>query len=128
MDSSISIIDQFKSLVIHIPASLINKVKRRSSYHPLIDISNIIPTESSLDHLAPSLTSVAVSVSSTKETTLNIESSLTFTNPVNVSLKIPYLKLDIGIENNPAITLDINNLDLKRGRGVSITQTWDTVS
>ncbi|KAJ3067768.1 hypothetical protein HK102_007342, partial [Quaeritorhiza haematococci] len=118
-------IDQFVSLKIPIPASLISKINplaslstsSPSSSASPIDISALLPSSPSalMKQLNPAVRSAVVETLPGAKVSLG--AALGYTNPLPISAKVPFVKVQLNVDGVGIVVLDISGLTLVRNAG-----------
>ncbi|CAG8607500.1 11585_t:CDS:2, partial [Funneliformis caledonium] len=120
---TLSTIDQFATVHITIPPSLIPAEKLRSinllemiknPQNTIIDISGLLPI-SETTFAFPTISSISIE---TKENSqLQVQSAFNYTNPLPIGARIPFFGATIVLDGNNLVTFEISQIDFVRNEG-----------
>ncbi|KAJ3404794.1 hypothetical protein HDV05_006916, partial [Chytridiales sp. JEL 0842] len=113
-----SAIPHFRALKINIPPSTLSSIliSPNPASNPKIDLSPLLPSATAIQNSNPTLSRLLLR-------TLPIESlqlglGIEWTNPAPLSASLPFLKIDLNLENTHLANVELSNLSLLRTRAL----------
>lgn len=113
-------IDQFKNIVLRLPASILDKINPLRPNSP-IDVSAMLP---SMDNIIEKVNPVFHSFSLDTLPNAKISSSISvgYTNPVPLSVKLPYARLVVQVDSTSIAIVHVSGLSLAIQNGQMVPQ------